>query len=147
MKLSTLTSRPVSINRWLSITALLALLLLPAFALADVNVLIIGSARDSSYAISGITVAPFWNTAIRTELQNILNGANLGNVNVQMLDRNADAQNSAYSLANWFHYPYPAFSAYSPRRRTKPALMRCASAIRSTSGTSRGWPRAVTTSC
>ena len=103
----------------------------PAWAApaADVNVLIIGSTRDSGemHSASG----PAWNksrkavfppdssafnpTNIASELQSILNGAGLGTVNVTVRERYAQdmiawGYNIAYSytLASWFHYPYPA---------------------------------------
>jgi len=92
---------------------------------ADVNVLIIGSTKDSGERFSGSGYwtsqkpykAPnskaFSQTKIATELKNILNGAGMGTVNVTSEERyKADSIPGwsvySYNLASWFHYPYPA---------------------------------------
>ena len=86
---------------------LLAVLMLPlagsstAFC-ADLNVLIVGSTGDSTLTTSATgTSGAFDPTAVRTYLQNILQGAGVGSVNVVVENRG-----SPYGLAAWFHYPY-----------------------------------------
>jgi uncharacterized repeat protein (TIGR02543 family) len=69
-------------------------------------VLIIGSTSDSPH--SGSKSDPFHATEIRNELASILSGAELGTVNVTLLDRANDGGSTTYSLAEWFHHPYPA---------------------------------------
>ncbi|HSR87361.1 MAG TPA: Calx-beta domain-containing protein, partial [Pontiella sp.] len=90
----------------------------------DVNILIIGSAHDSSEH-SWITAdsEAFSPTGIATELQSILAGAGLGTANVVVEERYTGTTDlsgvnilgllfndtvSAYNLTSWFHYPYPA---------------------------------------
>ena len=91
--------------------AALALLLFANLSHADVNVLIVGSGRDTAadyYAISGDS-QPFLATKIRDELESILLGANVGNVNVTLLDRSAEGLSTqVYSLFQWFYSPLPA---------------------------------------
>jgi hypothetical protein len=97
-------------------------------ALADINVLVIGSATDSStdsyssiyaagsgyYTAEATSVSAFDPADVVTELSNILNGAGLGTVNVEFEDFHGtsgrDANNIAYTYNNlfsWFHFPYP----------------------------------------
>lgn len=94
---------------------------------ADVNVLIIGSTKDSGERhhrnvswndekppfISDSE--PFSPTEIRNQLQNILQQDNRGTVNVTMKERHARHymasirwQAYSYNLATWFHFPFPA---------------------------------------
>lgn len=91
---------------------------------ADINVLIVGSTRDSGEKFVGSgswtsqkpyrspTSRAFSHTKIATELKNILNGANIGSVNVSSEERyrsdNIPGWSvQSYNLASWFHYPYP----------------------------------------
>jgi hypothetical protein len=93
---------------------------------ADVNVLIIGSSRDSSERYDGSgwwnSQKPFHNSdsvafspnKVGTELKSILSGAGIGSVNVVTKERYQSATNHngypaySYNLASWFHFPYPA---------------------------------------
>jgi hypothetical protein len=83
-------------------------------ALADVNVLVIGSATDSSshtyvYDEGVAAVSAFDPADVVTELTSILGGAGLGTVNVSFEDFHGTS--SGYRHANlfhWFHFPYPA---------------------------------------
>ncbi len=94
---------------------------------ADVNVLIIGSTKDSGErhnssvwwnaqkAAFTPNSKPFSPTEVGTQLQSILAQDGRGAVNVTVLDRyrtdaNMDTgwQAYSYNLATWFHYPYPA---------------------------------------
>ena len=78
---------------------------------ADVDVLIIGSERDSTqnWRISATDRTPFSAAGIKTQLENILGGAGLGSVNVEYQDRYSYSGGYyAYNLASWFHWPYPA---------------------------------------
>jgi len=105
----------------------IALLIFSNQLLADVNVLIIGSSKDSGemhpanvwafdkkapYVPNSKAFSP---TAIGTQLQSILAQDGRGAINVTVLDRyRTDAiteigwQAHSYTLAGWFHYPYPA---------------------------------------
>ena len=95
--------------------------------IADVNVLIIGSTKDSgerhNSSVSWNAQKPaftpnskaFSPTEIRTQLQSILAQDGRGTVNVTLIDRyRADAITEigwtaySYTLAGWFHHPYPA---------------------------------------
>jgi hypothetical protein len=124
-KIVTLTPVDDSVYDELDETAVLTLTANPAYGIvvaedtitisdndvADLKVLIVGSSRDSASDgnISNGDSDPFPATAIRDELQSILSGAGLGAVNVTLLDRSAEGYSTAvYSLAQWFHYPYPA---------------------------------------
>lgn len=78
----------------------------------DLNVLVIGSTRDSSEQFGG-TSKPFSPIAIGTQLRSILAGSGLGSVNVVVTDCYATgttvmgSNTSAYNLASWFHWPFP----------------------------------------
>lgn len=77
---------------------------------ADVRVLVIGSSRDSNQSskISNGGSSPFDGEAVRDQLHNILSGAGLGGVNVKYINRSAEGYSTdVFSLAQWFHYPYP----------------------------------------
>ena len=77
---------------------------------ADVNILIIGSTKDSSEhrSIKGDSKA-FSPELIKDELQKILEGVELGKVNITLLDRyQTQPGKYAYNLISWFHWPYPA---------------------------------------
>lgn len=81
--------------------------------LADVNLLVIGSATDSSsqtyvYDDGVASVSAFDPTEVVSELTNILEGADLGAVNVDFEDFHGIS--SGYRHANlfsWFHFPFP----------------------------------------
>lgn len=112
----------------MALAMLIGLLIFPNQLHADVNVLIIGSTKDSGEmhpanvwasdkkAPHVPTSKPFSPTEVRTQLQNILAQDGRGAVNVTVLDRyRADAISQmpgwnaySYNLATWFHYPYPA---------------------------------------
>jgi len=98
-------------NVGLRSSIIMILLMLASTALfADVNVLIIGSTKDSTdhYSISG-TSQTFSPTQIRSELQSILDGAGLGTANVTLEDRyNYISGDYSYNLISWFHFPWPA---------------------------------------
>jgi len=83
--------------------------------MADVNVLVIGSATDSSsqsyvFADEGVaSVSAFDPADVVSELTSILGGAGLGTVNVSFEDFHGTS--SGYRHANlfhWFHFPFPA---------------------------------------
>jgi hypothetical protein len=91
-------------------------------ALADVNVLVIGSATDSSsvdyssiyaagsgyYEAEATTVSAFDPADVVTELTNIIGGASQGAVNVVFEDFNGDYYSHSHTnLFTWFHFPYP----------------------------------------
>ncbi|WP_162028825.1 MULTISPECIES: hypothetical protein [unclassified Lentimonas] len=82
--------------------------------MADVNVLVIGSATDSSsqsyvFADEGVaSVSAFDPSGVVSELTSILGGAGLGTVNVSFEDFHGTS--SGYRHANlfhWFHFPFP----------------------------------------
>lgn len=76
---------------------------------ADVNVLIIGSEKDSGEhrGIRGNSQA-FSPLLLKEELHKILAGAKLGKVNVSLEERfSVQGGSSAYNLISWFHWPYP----------------------------------------
>jgi hypothetical protein len=93
---------------------------------ADVNVLIIGSTRDSGEMHPANVwwsaqkppqvpnSKPFLPAEIGTQLQNILAQDGRGTVNVTVQERYASHAITngwyahSYNLATWFHYPYPA---------------------------------------
>jgi hypothetical protein len=93
---------------------------------ADVNVLVIGSTRDSgerhyaghwwdpAWPVYVPDSEPFSPTQIGTQLSNILAQASLGNVKLTVQERYASAATSnagwtaySYNLATWYHFPYP----------------------------------------
>lgn len=97
----------------LALLAICASIFTASQVLADVNVLIVGSTKDSSERFGGSS-KPFSPTAIRTELNSILSGCSgLGNVNVTVSDRYATDTTVlattvyAYNLESWFHWPFP----------------------------------------
>ncbi len=89
-------------------------LILSARALADVNVLVIGCSNNVSYVDSNYnwsTSQSFNATGVVTQLRSILQGANLGAVNVTFEDRTALPGYSAGRpgmLASWYYWPYPS---------------------------------------
>jgi hypothetical protein len=77
-------------------------LLLSFTSMADVNVLIVGSTGDSRSIVANTvgSSSPFDPTSVRTYLQNILQDAGHGTVNVQVENRS-----SPYDLLSWFYGP------------------------------------------
>lgn len=114
-------------TRLMALAISISFLIIPNHLFADVNVLIIGSSKDSG---EGHNSGVSWNsskpaftpnskafspTEISTQLQSILAQDGRGAVNVTVLDRyRSDAITEigwtaySYTLAGWFHYPYPA---------------------------------------
>jgi MBG domain len=96
----------------------IAAMLSAGLAYADVNVLIIGSTKDSADNASiSYSSDPFVPTTIKTELVKILSGAGMGAVNVTLEDRyhttsatvdTYNTQTYSYNLVSWFYWPYPA---------------------------------------
>jgi uncharacterized repeat protein (TIGR02543 family) len=85
------------------------LLFSTALLLADVNVLIIGNTQPyHDYSYTNQTTPAFDPTAVRSELEKILTGAGLGAVNVTLESRDSGSSVAFSSLAQWYHYPYPA---------------------------------------
>ena len=104
-----------TVNKLFTFTATACLSLIFALqAAADVDVLIIGSTKDSSEYIYGGSATAFNPTQVRNELYNILNGAGLGNVNVVLEERYTQETSpsnwtvSCYNLSQWFHFGLPA---------------------------------------
>jgi Divergent InlB B-repeat domain/Bacterial Ig domain len=90
---------------------------------ADLNVLVIGSTKDSSEVVtlSGATSKAFNPIGITNELKKILSGAGLGTVNVVLIDRSLEQAGVGYlsykptSLAAWFHWPWPTNTEFTAR--------------------------------
>jgi uncharacterized repeat protein (TIGR02543 family) len=122
----TKTQQPMKI-RLMALAISITFLIFSNQLFADVNVLIIGSSKDSGEMHPANVWAfdkkapyvpnskPFSPTAVGTQLQSILAQDGRGTVNVTVLDRyRSDAITEigwtahSYTLAGWFHYPYPA---------------------------------------
>ena len=73
----------------------------------DVNILIVGSEKttNNNYRFNADSQA-FSAAKVKTELQNILDGANLGNVNISIEDYHSTTGGLSSNLGSWFHYPY-----------------------------------------
>ena len=123
------TSTAIMNQRFTLLVALSGCLLFCGRLAADVNVLIIGSTKDSgerhnsSVSWNSLKPAytpnsvPFSPTEIGVQLQNILSQDGRGAINVSVLERYASQALAgplsgwnaySYNLATWFHYPYPA---------------------------------------
>jgi hypothetical protein len=81
-------------------------------AMADVNVLVLGTATDSSshsyvYDEGVASVTAFDPADVVAELTGILNGAGLGTVNVDFEDINGVDYYRHVNLFTWFHFPFP----------------------------------------
>lgn len=97
------------LDRSFLVAALLGILASSINVYADVNVLIVGCSEARQSQFGGFTnhSGAFDPVSVRTELENILSGAGLDAVNVTLEDR-IDTDSTAYGLARWFTYPYPA---------------------------------------
>jgi hypothetical protein len=98
-------------------------------AVADVNVLVVGSTRDSgelSWATGDSTTSPFNPNTMVTHLRGLLQAGSHGSVNVTFEERyrthyaewrNGDfkATFPAYNLASWYHFPFPAGNEWTNR--------------------------------
>lgn len=90
------------------------LVLFPLFTLwswaaPDVNILVIGSATDSSSLVPATTATlPFDPEKVADELSNILKGATGGEVNVVFEDLyKKEGEFRSANLLSWFYFPYP----------------------------------------
>jgi len=94
----------------------MAVLVVSSWVYGDSHILIIGTEYDSTGRDSEKpTLPPFSSKKMGQELKHILEGASLGKIRVQVEDRYdvhktgvGDCESHCYSLAQWFHYPYPA---------------------------------------
>lgn len=96
--------KELSTGRLLAVFVLILTAMPSVICAADLNVLIVGSTGNST-STGNVTSSStaFDPASVRTYLQNILQGAGVGTVNVAVEDRG-----SPYDLAAWFHYPLPA---------------------------------------
>ena len=104
------------IHRYLTWAALSVALYASTARSEDVNILIIGSEYDSTSGYVNGSSSKFSPAGIKSHLQNILSGAGLGTVKVEVEERYSYhtypspfwGSARCYNLVSWFHYPFPA---------------------------------------